>query len=290
MWVRDGTRLRSIAVMVVVGGLGCLAVGLSGWEGSPRGGEMETVDPETVSDGESLRVATYNVNRGRAGDPRGVEAIRSTDADVVFLQETNEDWEASLRQAFAEDYPHREFRYCCLSGGVGVLSNYPIVESEYLEPPDGGWFPGHRVELELPEGRLQVLNVHLRPPRARTGGVVVGMVTTPSIRRREMRTYLGALDSDLPTLVVGDFNEDERDNVRRILRNRGMRCTLCRTQPDAHTWRWDVAVLGRLRRQFDHVVYDPTDFGLVSADVVEAGRSDHLPVVAELVPAFGSEG
>lgn len=43
-----------------------------------------------------LTVMTYNVNFGIAGDPETIEVIRGGGADVVFLQETTEAWEASL--------------------------------------------------------------------------------------------------------------------------------------------------------------------------------------------------
>ena len=107
------------------------------------------------------------------------------------------------------------------------------------------------------------------------------MWTTPPIRRRQIRRYLDHLDPDRPTLVVGDLNEETRSNVIAELRDRGLQCALCRDRPDTPTWRWET-FFGTVRRQFDHVTYDPDTFALQSTRILTAGRSDHLPVLVTL--------
>ena len=46
-----------------------------------------------------IKVMSYNVNYGLAGDASIIEVI---DCHVVFLQETTPDWEEVLREAFKE--------------------------------------------------------------------------------------------------------------------------------------------------------------------------------------------
>jgi endonuclease/exonuclease/phosphatase family metal-dependent hydrolase len=224
---------------------------------------------------------TYNVNHGLAGDEAGLDAILEGDADLVFLQETNAEWERAIRRKFSSLFPHMTFDECCLSGGTAILSRFPIKNVETIDPPNGGWFPAQRADIVMPHGTIEVLNVHLRPQRADTGGVAVGMWTTPPIRRRQIRRYLDHLESDRPTLVVGDFNEETRSNVIAELRDRGLHCALCRDRPHTPTWRWNTSV-GTVRRQFDHVTYDPETFALESTRIIAAGNSDHLPVLVEL--------
>lgn len=278
---RPTVGLMLVVVTWIVGTAGC-QVDAVGSGGSPPTPPTEVTVEETEARGPALRVATYNVNRSLAGSEAAEEAIRKTDADVVCLQETNTEWERQLREVFAGRYDHMEFRDCCLSGGLAILSKYEIRRSESIEPPEGGWFPAQRVVLEGPTGPVEVLNVHLRPSRAERGGVLVGMFRAPPIRRRQIRRYLKHLSSDLPTLVVGDFNESVQDNVLSILRDRGMRCTLCRAKPGATTWRWQTDLLGEITRRFDHVVYESRHFGFSEVEVMSAGRSDHLPVIADL--------
>jgi endonuclease/exonuclease/phosphatase (EEP) superfamily protein YafD len=225
---------------------------------------------------------TYNVNYGLAGDDATLRAIAEQRADLVLLQETTPSWEAVLRGELGERYPHVAFRHCCGAGGLAVLSRFPFRERDYLEPPDGGWFPAWTIDVDAPFGRLQVLNVHLRPQIGDSGpnlgGVASGMVTTPPIRRREISEYFPRLDAGVPTLIAGDFNESESGGALRYLQDRGFRSTLPEFT-DADTWHWDVSVIGTVSRRFDHIVYGP---GLepLSARVIAAGSSDHLPVVA----------
>src|SRR6185503_16148858 len=73
-----------------------------------------------------LLVMSYNLNFGAAGDAGTVELIRTGDADVVFLQETNDAWERAIRGRLSDVYPHIAFRHASRrAGGLGFLSRYP---------------------------------------------------------------------------------------------------------------------------------------------------------------------
>ncbi len=236
--------------------------------------------PPRAPDGPSLRVMTYNVNYGLAGDRETIDAIASEDADVVFLQETTEAWEASLTEALGAAYPHRAYRHCCAAGGLGVLSKTPFEEREYLSPPSGGWFPAWRVLVRHDAGDLQALVVHLRPQLSESGSFLSGFFTTPPIRRAEIETYFPALDPNLPTIVVGDFNENSRGRAIRFLEDKGMVSAVPARSGATPTWRWQTSV-GTIREQLDHVVVDPRVEAL-DVRVIDRGRSDHLPVVATI--------
>ncbi|QDG53615.1 endonuclease/exonuclease/phosphatase family protein [Persicimonas caeni] len=228
-----------------------------------------------------VRVMSYNVNYGLAGDPAAIEAIRRGGTDVVFLQETTPAWETKLREELAADYPYMHFRHCCGAGGLAVLSKHPLRLADYMQAPRGGWFPGWRVVVDSPIGELQVLNVHLRPPVSDTGSVVSGYFSTGDIRRRQIETFWEKVDPEMPTLVVGDFNEDTDGDALEFLATRGLESALPEFEPSAQTWRWPTSV-GQIDSRLDHVVYDER-LRPLDARVLQAGRSDHLPVVATFV-------
>jgi endonuclease/exonuclease/phosphatase (EEP) superfamily protein YafD len=239
--------------------------------------------PRTPAPGQrALVVMTYNLNYGLAGDRDTLDVLTRHSADLVLLQETTPEWEVALRARLTERYPHMIFRHCCLAGGLGVLSRHPLNELAYLEPPAGGWFPALRLRVASPLGPLDVFNVHLRPQIGDSGpnvaGVMSGAIATPPIRRREVSAYLAHVERGMPTLIAGDFNESEDGSALERLEDAGLRSALPQFSDDT-TWRWRMSVIGKVTRRFDHIAYS-TELDVLSASVITAGRSDHLPVIA----------
>ncbi len=128
----------------------------------------------------SLRFLSYNVNYslcravggsasvGKAEDVI-VNAILSSNADIVLLQETHASWRAHLASCGLDaKYKHRWFHDDnAASGGLALYSRFPIVATELIETPlveKGSWFP-LAVSLLLVgnDELLAVANVHLRP-------------------------------------------------------------------------------------------------------------------------------
>src|SRR5688572_20482503 len=111
----------------------------------------------------TVSVMTYNVNLNIAGHSDTMRGVEKHDAGIVFFQETNDAWVESLKERLGPSYPHVSFRVDdAYAAGLGVMSKYPIVSSEFLPKVD--WFPAQKVVLDTPIGHVQVLNVHLRPP------------------------------------------------------------------------------------------------------------------------------
>jgi endonuclease/exonuclease/phosphatase (EEP) superfamily protein YafD len=235
-----------------------------------------------------MRVMTYNVNFGLAGDPQAVAGIREAGADVVFLQETNAEWEWALRDGLGGLYPTIEFLERPAAGGMGLLSRWPVVESEVLDPPEEGWFPAWRVVLATPLGPVQFLGVHLHPQISESGSVVSGYFTTGDNRLAEIRAHLERLDSGLPTLLLGDFNETTGGDALEHLAELGYASALDEFDPGRETWRWTTSA-GSISFQFDHLVHDAR-LEPLEVRVLEAGRSDHLPVLGVFVAARGGAG
>jgi endonuclease/exonuclease/phosphatase (EEP) superfamily protein YafD len=234
----------------------------------------------TGPQGPGLRLLTYNVNFGLAGDGETLAAVKDAHADLALLQETNADWERALRAELAGAYPEMHFQHRGGAGGLALLSRLPVLASEIIPPTGDGWFPAWRVVVDSVLGKLQALNVHLRPPVSDGGSFVSGYFSTRAVRVHEIEALYARLRPGLPTLIAGDFNEEPDGRVTAYLAGKGMVSALQRHAPEEPTWRWDTSV-GTLRRQLDHIVHDDR-LEVVSLEVRTAGRSDHLPVVAVL--------
>ncbi|OGQ20631.1 MAG: hypothetical protein A2138_06045 [Deltaproteobacteria bacterium RBG_16_71_12] len=210
-------------------------------------------------------------------DRATLAAIGAPDADVVVLQEVTPGWERAIRASLGERYPHAAFVTSEGPGGLAVLSKTPLLSTEIV--PEITWFPAQRALVQTRLGRVQILNVHLRPPFADDGSLVTGVFTTPDIRRREMEAFRASLDPEVPTIIAGDFNEENGDAVKQLTA-RGFESALTRHAPSAKTWRWNVSSL-QLRERLDHILV-AAPLTVVSARVLGEGNSDHLPVVAEI--------
>jgi endonuclease/exonuclease/phosphatase family metal-dependent hydrolase len=220
------------------------------------------------------------VNYGVAGDVETRRAVVKPNAELVLLQETNPAWEASLRPLVENDYAHVEFRHAGAAGGMAIFSKYPLTDLGTIDPPERGWFFAWRVRVKAPAGDVQVLNVHLRPQIGDNGSVVSGYFTTQSVREREVQKYFAELEPDVPTIIAGDFNEQPGGEALDWLAQRGFVDALDHARGSRDTWRWNTS-LGTLRRELDHVLVGK-GISTISAQVIDGGRSDHLPVFAVL--------
>jgi endonuclease/exonuclease/phosphatase (EEP) superfamily protein YafD len=229
----------------------------------------------------AMRVMSYNVNFGIAGDVPSIEAIERANPDIVLLQETNEVWERAITDKLGARYAHRRFQGptgTWAAGGMGILSRYPIVALDQLDAP-GALFFAWRVVVDSKLGRIQLVNVHLRPPMSDGGSWVVGYFTTRADRLREIEHHLAALDPKLPTIIAGDFNEEGDGRAIERLKAIGFADALARHAGKQRTWEWPVGSM-TLKFQLDHIMHDD-HFIPVTAAVVEAGNSDHKPIWAD---------
>jgi endonuclease/exonuclease/phosphatase (EEP) superfamily protein YafD len=235
--------------------------------------------------GPALRVLTYNMNYGLAGDPQGLAVIDRTDADVVLLQETNTSWQLAIEARLSRRYPYRDWHRAPAAGGLGVLSKYPIVDRQIVPATRRGWFAAQRVTVRSPVGVVQFLNVHLRPALNHRGSLTPSAyIQTKPIRLNEVKAFSADLDPSVSAVIAGDFNEADGNPATQWLRSRGYVNALTQRQPFSSTWRWPLPLGQTLSARIDHV-YGSSDLVPVETRVLAAGRSDHLPVLVSFKKA-----
>lgn len=227
-------------------------------------------------------VKSYNVEWSRHADPTVIEAVGAGGADIVCLQETTPKFEPVLRERYATQYPHQLYQHNrprTGATGLAVLSRYPLVDRGHHSSPYG-WHPAWHVEVETPSGPVQILHVHLRAKLSGRSNDLAALLTLRGDHLDEIAHYMRFTAPDKPTLVVGDFNEEPDGAAIRFLERRGFQNALPRFRPEQHTWRHPL-LAWELRQTLDHILFD-RGFEVVDARVLDAGRSDHLPLVARL--------
>jgi endonuclease/exonuclease/phosphatase (EEP) superfamily protein YafD len=227
----------------------------------------------------SMRLLTYNLDKDSANREAALAVIDQADPDVIFFQEASAEWQQLLTSKLRSRYPHVSFNRPKIGyDGIGMMSKFPIVEERLLDKTGGGWFPSQLLVLETPVGRVQFLNVHLRPPSSDTGNKVVGYLTTGGVRRKEIEGLFGQLRPVGPTIVVGDFNEGDGGQAVEWLKAKRLTDALPEFDRQASTWQGQYLGM-RLTDRPDHVMYS-AELRCFEARVIPEIASDHDPVLA----------
>ena len=241
----------------------------------------------------AARVLVYNIHAGR--DAAGVdnltrvaELVRSTNADVVLLQEVDRGTKRSgsvdqpavlaaqtgFHVAFGSALDYDGGKY-----GVAILSRWPIVKETLFHlpvaPPQtraGGSMEPRgalRAILASPMGPLAVINTHLDPSgadrwRRQEADSVVSLVA-------QTRLDVGMV------IAGGDFNSEPESAVQVAVRNGGLRDS------------WTECAGGQGLTYPDDVPIKRIDYLFLTgaircsaSRVIDTRVSDHRPVLVEL--------
>ena len=227
---------------------------------------------QPAADGPVLRVLTVNLLTGRAAGGRIVELVRTTDADVLFLQELSEDAVSRLKQAgLSELLPHEMldvagYRY----RGSGIYARHPLHDGLTIGP---SFASQPTARLDLPPGRsVQLVCVHPHPPMPPWHG--------PAAPR--WRGELTALPppGDVPVVLAGDYNATlDHAQFRRLLRLGHVDAASRLGKGLVPTWGPEPH--GRpVLLPFDHVLIDPRCAVLATSTHPVPG-SDHRALYVE---------
>lgn len=228
-----------------------------------------------------FEVQTYNMNNDQSGDVATIEAAGYANADILCLQEVTKEFEQGLRKDYSDRYPYMLFQSMADAGGLAVVSKFPLTDKGYhLEPHD--WHPAWHVEVETPMGPVQLLNVHLRSMFSGQSSRITAYLTVNRDHIQELQAFTESCSKSVPTLVVGDFNEEPSGVSLRFLEDRGFQNALPLYHPGQGTWRDPKA--WQMNQTIDHILFDQ-GFEPLNAWVEQRGNSDHLPVVAHLEAA-----
>jgi endonuclease/exonuclease/phosphatase family metal-dependent hydrolase len=126
------------------------------------------------------------------------------------------------------------------------------------------------------------LNVHLRSLFGAGPDPVRAYLRSDEDHLDQIRVFSDVCDNDVPTIVLGDFNEGVDGRAIRFLEGRGFSNLLPSYHPGQPTWRFR-SVGNQFGETLDHILISDQ---LVSLDawVKRVGESDHLPVLAHVEP------
>jgi endonuclease/exonuclease/phosphatase family metal-dependent hydrolase len=241
--------------------------------------------PQSRQDGppyQQLTVMTYNILWRTDGDyQEAIDLINEADADIVALQELSHEAAPILETALTERYPYMAL-YPQDSGfeGQGLLSKYPILESDYWKPENA--FGNQRAIIQLTERtEISVYNVHMTHPATE------GSFFNPDPRGEGITDILNTIEEDgaYQVILLGDFNmpdlSNDYDEIREAFQDSyreagsGLGFTFAIRFNGLPSWKQPMLRL-------DYVFTKGWIYTNEARVWEDAGGSDHHPVWAEL--------
>jgi endonuclease/exonuclease/phosphatase family metal-dependent hydrolase len=231
-------------------------------------------------------VATYNVLYLNRDLPALARTIRETKAELVALQETNPESERFLRRELGGVYRHMTFRGGNRSDGFGFLSQSTLRNFAFVDPLPG-WRGAWIAEAALGGTNVQFVSVHLATPRIKgppsLAGVMKAFQEAEDIHAREIRSLHAQISTNLPVVVLGDFNSFSFFTAPVFLREHGYVDSFAAVTPEADqkgTW---LTKNGEVDLQFRiDFIFHTQDLRTRESRILRSQASDHFPVVSRL--------
>lgn len=234
-----------------------------------------------TAQGPELRVATYNIYFRTRELAKTNAVLKKANADVVALQEVTAECAPLLDKECAGGYPYRHF-----SDGLGLLSRFPLrnVRSERSRRGINGFLSA---EVVLPQGRIQIVNVHLDPLHLWSlrdlSMLPLQFRRQREIQREELAQACAHLKPGMPAIITGDFNRVGNAAVNRLRKLGFVDSLAAVTQKPDNVSTLHFSLLGlRLGRRIDYIFHDRS-FHTLRSKAVSGEPSDHDVLVSSLV-------
>ena len=247
-----------------------------------------------------VRLMTYNAKVMLAAQQPGgmgrlVAEVGAHDPDVLVMQDAGglprkeRSWPGLQAGLFGNRFVYQRGQYV-------VASRLPLhdcrAERLPLAPDDAGMHEFVRCEVDGPNGRFTLVNVHFMTPRlgllaVRHGGLdgLEVWEGNASVRMEQAQALATALRGIRgPVVVAGDLNAPERTDVVRSLLATGLRDAWSSAgfgygYTHGHSLR--IGLFQSFLR-IDHILVSE-DIGVRAVRVGGALASEHRPVIADLL-------
>ena len=245
---------------------------------------------QNSSTGPTLTVMTYNVLAWHNHYDPILETIRAENPDILLLQELNNGLASVLQNDLSNDYPYQVLEPLDNPEGIGVISKFPIRQSEVVLPQL--WAGGPQIlELAWNGEEIILVNFHMSP----TTGILPLDEVEENIRSREREAHLlaGLAGQSDSVIMGGDANTSSLSDAYQIITAelgdsfRAAGFGLGHTFPGSTIPESDRPHIGRLfvpawMTRIDYVFHSD-DWTTLSARTARIdGVSDHRGVIVEI--------
>lgn len=239
--------------------------------------------------GQTLRIATYNVNYANQRYDLILDAIATTKADVICFQETTEELESFLKRELASSHPYFHsvgHKGLYAAERFAFASKVELKNVKFSEP-SAGLFGFYSSDANFSGRNVHIVSVHLNPflisKNSGITGALAALGNTETKHEEEINAILKSLDASEPTIIVGDFNSASTFTAPQRLIASGFldAYAAVTSEADNHpTWSWPTRPIP-LSLRIDYIFHS-SHFVTKDSAIIARDGSDHSMVVASL--------
>ncbi|GLR17802.1 endonuclease/exonuclease/phosphatase family protein [Portibacter lacus] len=149
-----------------------------------------------VNQSEKVSIAHFNTSSSTLGYASMLEAVISSDADIVSFQEVTPDWDMYLNNNLKALYPYSARNVRIDPYGMEIFSKFPIVEYDTFHYDE---IPHQMVNINVSENNnINIISAHVLPPLGKR---------LNERAKKHLQTIANKISSlPSPSIVLGDFN------------------------------------------------------------------------------------
>lgn len=229
------------------------------------------IKESSASNTNSLKIYTSNVLQKNEKKNLLIADLKKVDPDVVLLTETDQKWIDEVSDFFANDY-QKQVVPIDNTYGMALYSKLDLVdiETKFLVSDS---IPSIHGKLRLKDGNLiQFYAIHPTPPVPQENDMSTN-------RDAEMMMIAKmSLERELPTLVLGDFNDVAWSETSQLFKNVSTLLDARLGRGFFNTYSADSYIL---KWPLDHI-FVSEEFRVKNIEVRGDVNSDHYPLHIEL--------
>jgi len=225
-----------------------------------------------VEEKDKLVLYTANVlQTNKKGTNLFIE-IRERQPDLIIFTETNERWANDIKNQIGADYPYKVEKPLENTYGMILYSKLPLVNPEVKFLVENH-IPSIHTKVKMENGELfQLYAIHPTPPMPQHN---------PKSTDRDtelMKVAIMSYESELPVIVLGDFNDVAWSDSTQLTKTIGKLLDLRIGRGFFNSYHAQYPLF---RWPLDHILISP-EFRLTDAGTGVDFESDHFPTFAYL--------
>jgi endonuclease/exonuclease/phosphatase (EEP) superfamily protein YafD len=149
-----------------------------------------------VTENDKITIAHFNTSAATTGYKSLIDAVITSDADIVSFQEVTPDWDQYLNENLSERYPYNASNVRIDPYGMEIFSKLPIQSYDTFHFEE---IPHQVVNVNISETeQINIISAHVLPP--------VGKRLNDRAKKH-LSTIANKVSSmNTPSIVLGDFN------------------------------------------------------------------------------------